>query len=82
MLTKKLGISLTTDGTSTTGSPTVINGGGGANMFIYTSPSMGGATFTAAYQNHGGAAAAESYTDFAIAFLQRHGRFNSWFCIF
>ena len=55
------------DGTSTTGSPTVINGGGGANMFIYTSPSMGGATFTAAYQNHGGAAAAESYTDFAIA---------------
>ena len=56
------------DGTSTTGSPTVINGGGGANMFIYTSPSMGGATFTAAYQNDGGAAAVEeSYTDFAIA---------------
>jgi len=55
------------DGTGTTGSPTVINGGGGANMFIYTSPSMGGATFTAAYQNHA-SAAAESYTDFAIAF--------------
>ena len=55
------------DGTATTGSPTVINGGGGANMFIYTSPSMGGATFTAAYQNHGGSAAAESYADFAIA---------------
>jgi len=55
------------DGAATTGSPTVINGGGGANMFIYTSPSMGGATFTAAYQNHGGAAAAESYSDFAIA---------------
>ena len=36
-------------------------------MFIYTSPSMGGATFTAAYQNHGGSAAAESYSDFAIA---------------
>ena len=56
-----------TDGTSATGSPTVINGGGGDGMFIYTSPSMGGATLTAAYQNHGGAAAAESYTDFAIA---------------
>jgi len=56
------------DGTSTTGSPTVIGGGGGANMFIYTSPSVGGATFTAAYQNDGGAAAVEeSYTDFAIA---------------
>jgi len=56
------------DGTSTTGSPTVINGGGGANMFIYTSPSMGGATFTAAYQNDGGAAAVdESYSDFAFA---------------
>jgi outer membrane protein OmpU len=56
------------DGTATTGSPTVINGGGGANMFIYTSPSVGGATFTMAYQNDGGAAAVhESYTDFAIA---------------
>ena len=56
------------DGTSTSGSPTVIGGGGGANMFIYTSPSVGGATFTAAYQNDGGAAAVEeSYTDFAIA---------------
>jgi len=56
------------DGTSTTGSPTVIGGGGGTNMFIYTSPSVGGATFTAAYQNDGGAAAVEeSYTDFAIA---------------
>ena len=56
------------DGTSTTGSPTVINGGGGANMFIYTSPSVGGATFTMAYQNDGGGAAvSESYTDFAIA---------------
>jgi len=56
------------DGTSTSGSPNVIGGGGGANMFIYTSPSVGGATFTAAYQNDGGAAAVhESYTDFAIA---------------
>ena len=55
------------DGAATTGSPTVINGGGGGNMFIYTSPSMGGATFTAAYQNHA-SDAAESYSDFAIAF--------------
>jgi len=56
------------DGTATTGSPTVINGGGGDNMFIYTSPSMGGATFSAAYQNDGGGATVEeSYTDFAIA---------------
>jgi len=56
------------DGTSTTGSPTVIGGGGGANMFIYTSPSMGGATITATYQNDGGGnAVEESYTDFAIA---------------
>jgi len=54
-----------TDGTGTAGSPTVINGAGGANMFIYTSPSMGGATLTAAYQNHG-ATATDSYTDFAI----------------
>ena len=58
-----------TDGTGTTGSPLVIGGGGGTNMFIYTSPSVGGATLTVAYQNDGGAAAVEeSYTDFAIAF--------------
>ena len=55
-----------TDGTSSSGSPLVINGGGGNNMFIYTSPSMGGATFQAAYQNHGGADGAESYMDFSI----------------
>ena len=56
-----------TDGTSATGSPTVINGSGGGNgMWIYTSPSMGGATLTAAYRNHV-SAAAESMTDFAIA---------------
>ena len=54
-----------TDGTATTGSPTVINGGGGGNMFIYTSPSMGGATFSAAYRNHT-SDAAESYTDFSL----------------
>ena len=56
------------DGTSTTGSPTVINGGGGANMFIYTSPSVGGATLTMLTKTMVHAAAAESYTDFAIAF--------------
>ncbi len=54
-----------TDGTSATGSATVINGSGGNNMFIYTSPSMGGAVLQAAYQNHG-AAATESYTDYSI----------------
>ena len=56
------------DGTLTVGAPTIIGGGGGANMFIYTSPNFGGATITAAYQNDGGAAAvAGSYHDFAIA---------------
>ena len=60
---------LDTDGTATSGSPMVIGGGGGANMFIYTSPSVAGATVTMAYQNDGGAAAVEdSYTDFAIAY--------------
>ena len=49
------------------GVPTVINGGGGNNMFIYTSPSMGGATLTAAYQDHGGGDGADAYMDFAIA---------------
>ena len=57
------------DGTLTVGAPTIIGGGGGTNMFIYTSPSFSGATITAAYQNDGGAAAvAGSYHDFAIAF--------------
>jgi len=58
-----------TDGTGTTGSPTVIGGGGGDNMFIYTSPTVSGATFKMAYQNDGGAAAvSDSYMDFAIAY--------------
>ena len=61
-----------TDGTSASGSPLVINGGGGDGMFIYTSPDMGGATLTAAYRNHE-SAAAESYTDFAIAFTGIEG---------
>ena len=60
---------LDTDGTNTTGSPLVIGGGGGANMFIYTSPSVAGATLTIAYQNDGGGVTvADSYTDFAIAY--------------
>jgi len=56
------------DGTLTVGAPTIIGGGGGANMFIYTSPNIGGATITAAYQNDGGAVAVSngSYSDFAI----------------
>ena len=58
-----------TDGTATTGSPTVIAGGGGNNMFIYTSPTVSGATFKMAYQNDGGAVAvSDSYMDFAIAY--------------
>ena len=59
---------LDTDGTGTSGSPMVIGGGGGANMFIYTSPSVMGATLTVAYQNGGGSAGADSYTDYAIAY--------------
>ena len=56
-----------TDGTATSGSPTVIGGGSGANMFVYTSPDFGGATLKAALVPSGNAAAAETYTDFAIA---------------
>ena len=56
-----------TDGTATSGSPTVIGGGSGANMFVYTSPDFGGATLKAAMVPSGNAAAAETYTDFAIA---------------
>ena len=58
-----------TDGTNTTGSPTVIGGGGGNNAFIYTSPSFSGAQVKMYYQNDGGAAAvSDSYMDFAISF--------------
>ena len=57
------------DGTLTVGAPTIIGGGGGTNMFIYTSPSFSGATLTAAYQNDGGAAAvSDSYHDLALKF--------------
>ncbi len=53
------------DHAGTTGGATVINGGGGNNMFIYTSPNMGGAVFSAAYQN-AGSAATGSYTDYSL----------------
>ena len=56
-----------TDGTATSGSPTVIGGGSGANMFVYTSPDFGGATLKAAVVPSRNAAAADTYTDFAIA---------------
>ena len=56
-----------TDGTATSGSPTVIGGGSGANMFVYTSPDFGGATLKAAVVPSGNSAAADTYTDFAIA---------------
>ena len=55
-----------TDGTSSSGSPLVINGGGGDGMFIYSSPSMGGAVLTVAYQNDVAGGGAASYTDFGI----------------
>ena len=57
------------DGTSASGSPLVIGGGGGDNAFIYTSPTVSGAQFKMYYQNDGGAAAvSDSYMDFAISF--------------
>ena len=56
-----------TDGTATSGSPTVIGGGSGANMFVYTSPSFGGATLKAALVPSGNGDAVDTYTDFAIA---------------
>jgi outer membrane protein OmpU len=56
-----------TDGTATAGSPTVIGGGSGANMFVYTSPDFGGATLSAAWVPSGNSAGSDSYTDFAIA---------------
>jgi len=56
-----------TDGSGTAGSPTVINGVSANNMFIYTSPDMGGASFSASYINGGGSdAAPEGSTSFAV----------------
>ena len=56
-----------TNGSTTGGTPTVIGGGGSDGMWIYSTPSMGGAVATIAYHNSGGSAAAESYMDFAVA---------------
>merc|ERR1711904_526019 len=56
-----------TDGTATSGSPTVIGGGSGANMFVYTSPDFGGATVKAAVVPSGNSAGSGTQTDFAIA---------------
>ena len=47
-----------TDGSGKSGSPLVINGVSANNMFIYTTPDMGGATLSASYINGGGTAAA------------------------
>ena len=56
-----------TDGAGTAGSPTVINGISANNMFIYTTPDMGGASLTASYINGGGSdAAPEGSTSFAV----------------
>jgi outer membrane protein OmpU len=56
-----------TDGTGTSGSPLVINGVSANNMFIYTTPDMGGATLTASYINGGGSVGApEGSTSFAL----------------
>ena len=56
-----------TDGAGTAGSPTVINGVSANNMFIYTSPDMGGATLTASYINGGGSdLAPEGSNSFAL----------------
>jgi len=63
-----------TDGTGTAGSPTVINGVSANNMFIYTTPDMGGASLTASYINGGGSEAApEGSTSFAVAYTGMEG---------
>ena len=56
-----------TDGALTSGSPTVIGGGSGANMFVYTSPDFGGATVTASLVPSGNAANTGTQTEFAVA---------------
>jgi outer membrane protein OmpU len=48
-------------------SPSKIDGTSGANMFQYTSPSVGGATFTATY-NQADDTIIESQTSYAIAY--------------
>ena len=56
-----------TDGAATSGSPTVIGGGSGANMFVYTSPDFGGATVTASMVPSGNVAGSGTQTEFAVA---------------
>ena len=56
-----------TDGTGTAGSPTVIGGGSGANMFVYTSPDFGGAVLTASMVPSGNVAGSGTQTEFAVA---------------
>ena len=56
-----------TNGATAGGVPTVINGVSANNMFIYTTPDMGGATLTASYLNGGGSETApEGSTSFAV----------------
>ena len=56
-----------TNGATTGGVPTVINGVSANNMFIYTTPDMGGASLTMSYINGGGSdAAPEGSTSFAV----------------
>ena len=63
-----------TDGSGKSGSPLVINGVSANNMFIYTTPDMGGATLTASYINGGGSdAAPEGSTSFAVAYTGMEG---------
>ena len=63
-----------TNGATAGGVPTVINGVSANNMFIYTTPDMGGASLTASYINGGGSAAApEGSTSFAVAYTGMEG---------
>ncbi len=56
-----------TNGATAGGVPLVINGVSANNMFIYTTPDMGGASLTASYINGGGSdAAPEGSTSFAL----------------
>jgi len=47
---------------------TRVSGGGGDNMFTYTSPTVSGATVTASYLNASDAVTDKSYSDIAIAY--------------
>ena len=63
-----------TNGATAGGVPLVINGVSANNMFIYTTPDMGGASLTASYINGGGSAAApEGYTSVAVAYTGMEG---------